>query len=147
MCNKSPVSKRGFYYTYSINIMAKWRTLWLTKVFLKANLISGIDLIKKLVDFDSKIRNADWIITGEGNLDHQTLSGKTIQGVIASSKKYNIPVAAFCGSITLTQNELDKAGILYSSSIMEKAESLEDAMANSSDYLKKISSEFIKKIY
>ena len=117
------------------------------KVFLDANLISGIDLIKKLVDFDSKIQNADWMITGEGKLDHQTLSGKTIQGVIASSKKYNIPVAAFCGSITLTQNELDKAGILYSSSIMEKAESLEDAMANSSDYLKKISSEFIKKIY
>ena len=77
------------------------------KVFLKANLISGIDLIKKLVDFDSKIRNADWIITGEGNLDHQTLSGKTIQGVIASSKKYNIPVAAFCGSIELSKKELE----------------------------------------
>ena len=78
------------------------------KVFLNANVISGIDLIKKLVDFDSKIRNADWMVTGEGNLDHQTLSGKTIQGVIASSKKYNIPVAVFCGSITLTQKELEK---------------------------------------
>jgi len=117
------------------------------KIFLKANLISGIDLIKKLVDFDSKIQNADWIITGEGNLDHQTLSGKTIQGVIASSKKYNIPVAAFCGSIQLSKKELENTGISYASQILENAKSLEDAMANSSDYLKKISSEFIKKIY
>ncbi len=117
------------------------------KVFLKANLISGIDLIKKLVDFDSKIRNADWIITGEGNIDHQTLSGKTIQGVIASAKKYNIPVAAFCGSISLTQKELDKVGISYTSSIIEKSKSLEDAMVNSSDYLKNISSAFIKKFF
>jgi glycerate kinase len=117
------------------------------KVFLKANLISGIDLIKKLVDFDSKIRNADWIITGEGNIDHQTLSGKTIQGVIASAKKYNIPVAAFCGNISLTQKELDKVGISYTSSIIEKSKSLEDAMVNSSDYLKNISSAFIKKFF
>jgi len=118
-----------------------------TKVFLDADLVSGIDLIKDLIGFESKIQNADWMITGEGKLDHQTLSGKTIQGVIASSKKYNIPVAAFCGSITLNQNELDKVGILYSSSIMEQAESIEDAMANPSDYLKNISSEFIKKNY
>jgi glycerate kinase len=116
------------------------------KVFLRANLISGIDLIKDLIDFDDKIRNADWLITGEGKLDLQTLSGKTIQGVLSSSKKYHLPIAVFCGSISLSQKELDKAGISYSASILEKAESLEDAMINSSVYLRNISLVFIKSI-
>jgi len=116
-------------------------------VLLNAQLISGIDLIKELIGFDYKIRNADWLITGEGKLDLQTLSGKTIQGVLSSSKKYNIPVAAFCGSISLSPKELDKVGISYAASIVEKAESLEDAMMNSSKYLKKISTAFVKSLY
>lgn len=115
-------------------------------VFLKADLISGIELIKDLIDFDIKIRNADWMITGEGKLDLQTLSGKTIQGVITSSKKYNIPVAAFCGSVALSQKELDKMGISYAASIIENAESLEDSMVNTKDHLKNIASAFAKSI-
>ncbi len=115
-------------------------------VFLKAELISGIELIKDLIDFDIKIRNADWMITGEGKLDLQTLSGKTIQGVIASSKKYNIAVASFCGDITLSQKEIDKLGITYTASIIENAESLKDAMANTKDHLKNIASAFAKSI-
>jgi glycerate kinase len=115
-------------------------------VFLRANLISGIDLIKDLIDFDAKIINADWMITGEGKLDLQTLSGKTIKGVLASSKKYNIPLAAFCGSISLSKKEIDKAGLSYTASILEDARNLEDAMINSAGYLKEISSVFIKSI-
>lgn len=114
--------------------------------FLDAKLISGIDLIKELVGFDNKIRNADWVITGEGKLDHQTLSGKTIQGVIASSRKYNISVAAFCGSIALSQKELENMGISYASSILEKGIKIEDAMENSAGYIKSISSSFVKSL-
>ena len=57
-------------------------------VFLKADLISGIDLVKDLIDFENRSKHADWIITGEGKLDHQTLSGKTIHGIIKTAKKY-----------------------------------------------------------
>jgi glycerate kinase len=79
-------------------------------------------------------------------LDLQTLSGKTIKGVLTSSKKYNIPLAAFCGSISLSKKEIDKAGLSYTASILEDARNLEDAMINSAGYLKEISSVFIKSI-
>lgn len=115
-------------------------------VFLNANLLSGIELVKELIDFDNKIKGADWIITGEGKLDKQTLSGKTIHGIITSAKKNNIPVAAFCGSILLSEKELDNLGISYSDSIIKKAKNLEDAMKNSKNYLKIISSKFIENI-
>ena len=116
-------------------------------VFLKADLISGIDLVKDLIDFENKSKHADWIITGEGKLDHQTLSGKTIHGIIKTAKKYNIPIAVFCGSIDLSQKELEIAGISYADSVMKKAKNLQDAMVNSSDYLKYISSVFAKSLY
>ncbi len=100
-----------------------------TSVFLNAELKSGNDLVKSLVAFDEKIKGADWIITGEGKLDSQTLSGKTIDGVITSAKKQNIPVAALCGSISLSKKEADALGISYTDAVMERAKSLDDAMA------------------
>lgn len=115
-------------------------------IFLNANLLSGIDLIKEIIDFDNKIKNADWIITGEGKLDSQTLSGKTIQGVINSAKNQNINVAALCGSITLEKEALNDLGISYADSIIEIASDLEDAMTNSYKYLSVISSNFAKSI-
>jgi glycerate kinase len=118
-----------------------------TSVFLNAKLLSGIDLVKDLIGFDSKIKDADWIITGEGKLDSQTLSGKTIDGVIASAKKQNIPVAALCGSVALSKEEAKAFGISYAASVMEKAKSLEDAMQNGYKYLKQMSSEFAKEIF
>ena len=115
-------------------------------VFLNTELQSGIDLVKQLIDFDKKIKQADWIITGEGKLDNQTFSGKTIQGVLASSKTKNIKVAAFCGSIDLSAQEAKENGISYSDSVLSKAKNLEDAMKNSGLYLSMIAKKFAEEI-
>ncbi|MBP0903189.1 glycerate kinase [Mariniflexile gromovii] len=117
-----------------------------TFVFLNAELKSGIDLVKDLVDFDTKIKGADWVVTGEGKLDSQTLSGKTIDGVVKSAKKQNIPVAALCGSNSLSKAKAEKFGISYTDSVIENAKSLDDAMENGYTYLKNISKYFIMKI-
>jgi len=115
-------------------------------IFLNAKLGSGIEWIKELINFDEKIIEADWIITGEGQLDAQTLSGKTIQGVLKSAKKQNIPVATFCGSISLKKEDLEKLGISYAASIMDLAISLDDAMRNSYNFTTKMAIKFVKKI-
>lgn len=117
-----------------------------SKVFFNADLSPGIELIKSLAQFDTKITGADWIITGEGKLDSQTLSGKTIQGVIASAKAKQIKVAAFCGAIELSKEEMAKMGISYSDSVIEKAESLEDAMGNGYYYVKTMAENFAKSL-
>ena len=100
-------------------------------VFLNAQLTSGIDLIKELADFDTNIKGADWIITGEGKLDDQTLSGKTISGVITSAKNQNIPVAALCGSVNLSVETQKELGLDYAISIVKGISDLEEAMASS----------------
>ncbi|VAV84289.1 Glycerate kinase [hydrothermal vent metagenome] len=117
-----------------------------TKVFLNGELISGITLIKELSQFDLKIKEADWIITGEGKLDMQTLSGKTIQGVIESAKQQNIKVAAFCGKVELNSTALKQFGISYADEVLSKAKNFEDAMDNSYNYITKMAMDFTEKI-
>jgi len=117
-----------------------------TMLFLKANLKPGIELVKELAQFEEKIMNADWIITGEGQLDAQTLSGKTVLGVLTSAKKKGIPVAAFCGDISLKEESLKEMGILYSASVMDKTNDLDEAMGYGYRYLKEISMEFANRI-
>lgn len=106
-----------------------------TSVFLNAALVSGINLIKQITEFDQALDNADWIITGEGQIDRQTLSGKTISGVLASAKAKNIPVAALCGSVQLTEQDQQEFGLAYVASITKGVSSLEEAMAKSYDNL------------
>ena len=99
--------------------------------FLKGRLMSGIELIKQIADFDTSLQGADWVITGEGKLDNQTLSGKTIAGVLESAKKHDIPVAAFCGIVELSMEEQQQMDITYVQSILKQFQSLEEAMDSS----------------
>lgn len=99
--------------------------------FLGAQLVSGVDLIMEMADFESAIANADWIITGEGQLDGQTLSGKTINGILNSAQQKNIPVAAFCGSVDLSIDEMRRLGLQYAVSILNSVGNLEEAKKHS----------------
>ena len=106
-------------------------------VFLDATLVSGVNLLKEMAQFDEKITDADWIITGEGQLDAQTLSGKTINGVLASALKQNIPVAAFCGAVRLSKEQQQKLGLTYINAILTEVVDLPTAMANGKENLQK----------
>ena len=111
-------------------------------VFLNAELVSGVDLIMELAHFDEALQGADWVITGEGQLDGQTFSGKTISGVIRSAKKQNVPVAAFCGSVDVSIEEMQQIGLDYAVSILNQIGNLDDAKARTAENLKLASYNF-----
>ena len=97
-------------------------------VFLNGKLISGIDLIKELANFDTAIEGSDWIITGEGKLDGQTLSGKTIDGVLHSAKRQGIQVAALCGIVDISEEIKEKLGLAYIIAVSEGISDIQLAM-------------------
>ncbi|MGB5555920.1 MAG: glycerate kinase [Flavobacteriaceae bacterium] len=115
-----------------------------TMIFLNATLTSGIDLIKEMVNFDAQIKNADWILTGEGKLDGQTLSGKTINGVLTSAKHQGIKVAAFCGAIDLSEANAKELGISYIEAISKDMPDLETAIKHSFKNLEDAAEVFAK---
>ena len=67
--------------------------------FLNAELRSGADLLLDLSQFESRIADADLIITGEGRIDRQSLMGKIPGRILEIGKRKGIPVIAIAGCV------------------------------------------------
>jgi len=65
--------------------------------FTGARLVSGFDLLAGLLGLQSRMTAADHIITGEGSIDHQSLSGKGPVALAKLAQQLGKPVTAFCG--------------------------------------------------
>lgn len=79
--------------------------------FLNARLTPGAPLFMNMLQLTEKMKNADLVITGEGQLDAQTLYGKTPLAVAKLAKTMNIPVIAFAACLQGDMHELFKQGI------------------------------------
>lgn len=64
---------------------------------LGAELRSGVETVLDLIGFDECVRDADLVITGEGNMDEQSAAGKAPVGVARRAKRYGKPVVAVVG--------------------------------------------------
>jgi glycerate kinase len=62
-----------------------------------AKIRSGFDVVAEAVGLESKIKDADVVITGEGSLDRQTLEGKTPAGAARLARKLGKRVFAIVG--------------------------------------------------
>jgi glycerate kinase len=78
---------------------------------LGAELQSGIGLVLDLVGFADRLPGTGLVVTGEGSLDTQTLSGKTPAGVAAAAREAGIAVVTVSGRVALTADQLAGAGI------------------------------------
>lgn len=67
--------------------------------FLGARLQPGIELVMNQVDFDRLLEGADLVITGEGQLDGQSLAGKTPVGIARRARQYGVPTLALAGRL------------------------------------------------
>ncbi|EET62950.1 glycerate kinase [Marvinbryantia formatexigens DSM 14469] len=65
--------------------------------FFHARLQMGIQTVLDTVKFDDLIRDADYIITGEGKLDSQSLRGKVVIGIAQRAARQQKPVIAIVG--------------------------------------------------
>ncbi len=96
--------------------------------FLRAELESGISIILKEIQLEEDIKDADFVITGEGKLDFQTAMGKAPVGVAGLAKKYGRKVIAFAGGTTGDAKQCHEKGIDAYFSILRLPMSLEEAM-------------------
>ncbi|MEJ2585218.1 MAG: glycerate kinase [Robiginitalea sp.] len=80
--------------------------------FLGARFISGTEYVLGLTGVEEYLRKnqVDFICTGEGRIDSQTLSGKLIQGVLALGDRHKTPVIAVCGKSEVPVDQLKDQG-------------------------------------
>lgn len=96
--------------------------------FTNARLERGVEMVLDAIGFDVIISSADLVITGEGRVDFQTLTGKTPYGVLKRARKQNIPVIVIGGSVALSEEEVLKAGFAGAYAVTPAGMSLEEAM-------------------
>ena len=65
--------------------------------FCGARIRQGFDVVAEAVRLESKMKDVDLVITGEGSLDRQTLEGKTPAGVARLARKLGKRVFAIAG--------------------------------------------------
>lgn len=96
--------------------------------FLPARLERGIEMVLDAIHFDDIIEGASLVITGEGRVDSQTLTGKTPFGVMLRSRRKGIPVVAIGGAVTLDAGLAVRAGFKGVYAITPAGMPLQEAM-------------------
>jgi glycerate 2-kinase len=100
------------------------------KVFLNADIKSGIDFIIEFTALEERIKKSDLVITGEGKIDRQTLSGKVVNGISKICRKNNVPLIVVTGKNDLHANEATALGAARIISLTSDGTSDADAMAD-----------------
>lgn len=97
------------------------------KSYLNADFKAGVKVVAELNQLEHKISNANWVITGEGKFDQQTLSGKTVFGVSQIAKTHNVPVIVIAGTLGEGYQALYEHGVTAAFSLTNGPITLEQA--------------------
>ena len=103
------------------------------KVFLHAEMKSGIETVLDLIDFDARLEGVDLVVTGEGRTDWQSCFGKVMQGVGDRSAKHQVPVAALCGGLGPDYEKIYAHGISSIMTTVDGPMPLKEALDNATE--------------
>jgi glycerate 2-kinase len=103
--------------------------------FTQATLEGGFALVAALTGLAEKLADADLVITGEGSMDSQSLTGKAPIALAEAARERGIPVVAVAGRITVTPEELAEHGVVAAAQLLDVAPSPQDAISDAGKYL------------
>lgn len=96
--------------------------------FLNGRPEKGVDLVMDVLSLEERIKEADYIVTGEGRTDAQTSMGKAPAGIARLAKKYGKKVIVLSGSVSADAGLCNSEGIDAVFSILREPISVEEAM-------------------
>jgi glycerate kinase len=103
--------------------------------FTQATLEGGFALVAALTGLAEKLADADLVITGEGSMDSQSLTGKAPIALAEAARERGIPVVAVAGRILVTPEELAEHGVVAAAQLLDVAPSPQEAMSDAGKYL------------
>lgn len=97
--------------------------------FTPAKLRPGVEIVLDAVGFAEIVREADFVITGEGRTDFQTAYGKAPVGVAKVAKQFGVPVFCLSGGLGNGAEDVLACGIDAVMSICDRPMALEECIA------------------
>ncbi len=107
------------------------------KIFFNIDFRSGIEFIIEFIGLEELVKNCDLVITGEGKMDEQTLSGKVVKGVSDLSRTFKKRLVVIVGKNELPQSKIDLLGINKVLSLVGEETSEKESFENTSRLIKK----------
>jgi len=105
--------------------------------FLGGRIQSGIDLILEYNHFTDHLRDADLVITSEGQMDESTIHGKGPVGVARLAREHGVPTIAIVGGLNADDALLHGAGIQAVLPIVTQPMSLDEAIARADELVER----------
>lgn len=105
--------------------------------YCRAEIESGFELIAKMYGIEAMLQSGRYslIMTGEGEINFQSVQGKLVGRLARMGKKCGVPVVAFAGGINGDVSSLYAEGLVSMSSVVPGPVTLEEAMENAEQYL------------
>lgn len=103
--------------------------------FTNAKLMPGIDIILSATGFNDIVKNAAFVITGEGNTDFQTAFGKAPVGVAKIAKQYSVPTICLSGGLGKGCDDVLLQGIDALMSIVPRPVPLEECIQSADIFI------------
>lgn len=99
--------------------------------FTQAVLKPGVEIVLDAAGFSGIVRDADFVITGEGRTDFQTAFGKAPVGVAKRAKAHGVPVFCLSGGLGQGADDVLAQGVDATLCICDGPLPLEDCMRRS----------------
>ena len=113
--------------------------------FMGARLTSGIEAVMSQCGLAAAVADADWVITGEGRFDHQSLRGKVVSGVTRVARERGARIGVIAGQVRLPSEVFRMAGIEAALGCMAETMELEHALAHCRTLLAGAAREFAQR--
>ena len=91
----------------------------------------------KYLDLPRRLEGVDLVITAEGSMDLQTLSGKGPMGITRAALEYGVPTIALVGALGEGEDKLYDAGLRAIFPIVPGPMTLEEAMSRGGEFLER----------
>jgi glycerate kinase len=105
------------------------------QAFFPASTKRGIDVVIEMTKLNEHLQDAHLVITGEGQTDAQTASGKAPMGIAQAASKLGVPVVVLSGSVGHGIEKLYEYGMTSIHSIVSGPMTLQEAMSRTPELL------------
>ncbi|WP_370450004.1 glycerate kinase [Cryobacterium sp. Hh7] len=112
------------------------------KALLKAELVPGSQLVADAVHLNSRLADADIVLTGEGAFDRQSLNGKVVGMVLKAAPK-GVPIVVIAGRVALSAQEVRAAGITAAFSLAPGPATLESLVEAAAERVSEVTAHVV----
>jgi glycerate kinase len=114
--------------------------------FLGAVSKPGVEEVAETVNLERELKDADWVFTGEGSVDAQTVMGKTPFGVAQVAARTGARVVIFAGRVAPDASVLLEHGVDQLVAITAQGTPIEQALREGPESLTRATAEVCREI-